>query len=804
MFSVVIPIFNHARYLRAAVESCLISSLVKEILLVDDGSRDASAALAGQLASVNPQRVRNLSEAIPRNLGAHHRLNQLCMEASQPWIAVLNSDDLFAPHRFNLVQELIRLHKCEFVTGSMLIVDAEGRVIGSKRGISQPEYPYPQAAGYDGALQSAELRLLLCSQNFIATTSNMLFRKSLFLQIGGFADLRYSHDWDFALRATMLGRCLWTPNFLSIYRTHSSNTIKEPSPHMDGEITRFFYRFLSDFPELEKDEGIRAALTSNRHIAPYTPALAKALRAEYLEDIGKLYHFPPDLPGRAMLNALLGIYYFSYDFVLVSLDLDELPTLHSSSRDHALIWRSVHSEAAASAPEFGMPRGRGRLMRNPRLEKAPYVTADIRNLPGWSGARIEGSDLFVGPTHKKPCVKQGPALDALAALVKGSAGKPVCLVLPIFLAVGGVERNTIEMIRELQSDYSFVVVTTERLAKAQGSLHHQLDELDVPTFDLAEVGDRAFHLNLLAVIAQIVVPDLVWICNGSPWLIEHAIALRRLFARIPIIDQQVYDSDYGWINQYDCKGIQAFDHFIAINARIREKFVRSLRIPVHRVSLIYSAVNATKLKSSRVACADIPAERPKMGLSANAPKIFAFIGRLTEQKCPLVFLDLALESLRLGSADQFVLVGDGDLRQQCKEFIVTNKLTNLVHIPFSTQTSRLLALVDGLIVTSAYEGLPIVLLESLAVGTPVMATDVGDIKLVVDDYGSGAVFPAASDAPAVRRAFAEWYSKLSGYRQRAQATQDAVLERFASATIADSYRQCFLACREVYKNALSR
>lgn len=800
MFSVIIPIYNHARYLRDAVASCLTSALVVEILLADDGSTDESAGIAADLANAYPDRVRNLSETTPKNVGAHNRLNQLCRAATQPWLAVLNSDDLFAAHRFDLIQQLARLYNVDFVAGSMLIINEEGRFIGSKRGISQPEYPCPQGPDHDGPLLNDELRMLLCSQNFIATTSNMAFRKSLFLRIGGFADLRYAHDWDFALRATMQGKCLWTPNITTYYRVHSRNTISEVSPHMDGEITRLFCRFLADYPNIEQDPKIQQGLASNQHITPYSApspiVIPDRLPTQPLLDE---YVFPSELPRRARLNALLGIHYFSYDFVLLSMELDELPVVHCSTLEQALVRRATPIPPGAEATPQQLGK-RGRLMRIPGAAKAPLVIDDVRSLPGWGDVRLDGANLLIGESSFVEDLQPVAEQKELAALLTDPAGKPTCLVLPIFMAVGGVERNTVEMIRQLRADYHFVVVTTERLAKAQGSLHYQLDELEVPTIDLAEIGGREHHVALLSIIAQALTPDLVWICNGSPWLVEHAVELRRMFAKCPIVDQQVYDTDQGWIQHYHHKGIQSFDHYIAINARIREKFVRKLRIPPHRVSLIYSAINSDRIQSCRVPADEVAAARMKLGLAPSDGHLFSFIGRLTEQKRPILFLEIARLSLLRGSTDRFLLVGDGGMRDLCLNFIRDHGLTNVLHLPFSSQTPHLLALCDGLIVTSEYEGLPIVMLEALAVGTPVLATDVGDIKLILDDYRSGSSISVNADSDSVGTAFTEWIFHLSEYKTQAMKARDAVLERFASATTAAAYLKCFEACRQAYAN----
>jgi Glycosyltransferase len=787
MFSVVIPIYNHAKYLLRAVNSCLASRLVTEILLVDDGSRDDSAAIAARLAAAHRDRIRNLSEPTPRNLGAHHRLNQLCREARAPWIAVLNSDDYFVPYRFDLVQQIARLEKADLVSGALLIIDEDDQVIGTKRGIFEPEYAVPLPTGFDGPLKSAQLRYLLCSQNFIATTSNMVFRRTLFDAIGGFADLRYVHDWDFALRACMMGRCVWTPNFLTAYRVHRNNTIREQSPHMDGEISRMFYDFLADYPEIDRSPEYPPALLSNQHIAPYIPPAPARVGAEGVRSIHETYHLPPTLSSRALCNALLGLYWFSYDFVVLSSDLQELPIVHCTSMTEALVHRREITALRTYPPSDPI---RGRFMRVPVPSSTCSSQIDLSAEEAWSGVRAESDDLVF---HNCPSSSQKhlPALRALEDLLVRKDNRPTCLVLPIFMAVGGAERNTIEIIRELQPRFRFVVVTTERLAKHQGSLHYQLDEMEVLTFDLAEVANREHHMDLLTVIAQTLSPDLVWICNGSPWLLAHSLAIRRLFTGIPIVDQQVYDTEVGWIEHYHDKGIQSFDHFIAINARIRDVFLKRLKIPVHRVTLIYHAVNERKLLSSRVDPSQIAVHRLRLGLKDHRSRTFVFVGRLTKQKRPLVFLDLARLAQSTGTGDRFVLVGNGELGDKCATYIEKHNLTNVTRIPYTDEVGTLLAVADGLIVTSQYEGLPIVMLEALSVGTPVLATDVGDIKLVLDQYQSGTTFPVSEDLTISRNAFAEWAGGLARYKERAMSQRDIVLSRFASRSIGAAYGDCF-------------
>ena len=99
--SVVIPVYNSASTLRRAVTSVLRQSLDEiEILIVDDGSQDASLASARELAT-SDDRIRVL--ALPENRGKAHAMNVAIAEACGAWIAVLDADDRYEPNRLEIL-----------------------------------------------------------------------------------------------------------------------------------------------------------------------------------------------------------------------------------------------------------------------------------------------------------------------------------------------------------------------------------------------------------------------------------------------------------------------------------------------------------------------------------------------------------------------------------------------------------------------------------------------------------------------------------------------------------------------------
>lgn len=274
MFSVVIPIYKHAAFVRQAVWSALRSPLVTEVILIDDGSPDDSARIAAELAAAEP-RVRNLTPPGGGNRGAHIRLNELVNAARCEWVAVLNSDDVFVDGRFESIASSPNFVDVDFVFGNILLMNEDGDRIGAKRGPFDTGTPFPSLFDVKQMVKSGQLLELLSHQQYMGTTSNMVFRKELHARIGGFGSYRYVHDWDFALRAMALGRPLYLQRYITTYRIHPNNTINESRARVDLEAKELFDHYVADFPELAARPAFRIGLERNVNVVPALAALRK-------------------------------------------------------------------------------------------------------------------------------------------------------------------------------------------------------------------------------------------------------------------------------------------------------------------------------------------------------------------------------------------------------------------------------------------------------------------------------------------------------------------------------------------------
>lgn len=99
--SVIIPVYNAEEYLEKAVESALQFEEVTEVILVEDGSPDASLERAGELQQKHPDRVRLFQHPQGKNLGAGPSRNLGLEKAQGKFIAFLDADDFYLPGRFD-------------------------------------------------------------------------------------------------------------------------------------------------------------------------------------------------------------------------------------------------------------------------------------------------------------------------------------------------------------------------------------------------------------------------------------------------------------------------------------------------------------------------------------------------------------------------------------------------------------------------------------------------------------------------------------------------------------------------------
>jgi glycosyltransferase involved in cell wall biosynthesis len=229
--SVVIPSYNHAAYIGAAVKSVLTQTETDlELIIVDDGSTDGTMDI---LSGYSDPRIKIFPQT---NQGAHAAINRGLRETSAEYLSILNSDDYYEPKRLEKTISVLQSDGGVGLVGSHIrIINQYGKQIGIKHGYKDSE-PWLLEAPDKSFRAGLDLTDALLTENYWSTTSNYVFTRSHFENAGDFLPLRFVHDWDFALRLARLGKMVMLPEPLVCYRVHERNTIREDRAALIFEI----------------------------------------------------------------------------------------------------------------------------------------------------------------------------------------------------------------------------------------------------------------------------------------------------------------------------------------------------------------------------------------------------------------------------------------------------------------------------------------------------------------------------------------------------------------------------------------
>jgi glycosyltransferase involved in cell wall biosynthesis len=196
--SVIIPLYNRREEIGRAVASALRQSLAPyEIVVVDDASRDDSAAV---VAALDDRRIRLVRHE--RNRGAAAARNTGIAAAEGEWIALLDSDDEWESEK--LTRQLAALRAAPNTPAASVT----GYVIRDYRTGEQRAFtPRPEDATLDALVWGCPL----------GVGSTLLARRAVFAEIGAFdPDLPRLEDWEWLLRYLPAHRLGVVPDPLTI------------------------------------------------------------------------------------------------------------------------------------------------------------------------------------------------------------------------------------------------------------------------------------------------------------------------------------------------------------------------------------------------------------------------------------------------------------------------------------------------------------------------------------------------------------------------------------------------------------
>ena len=360
--------------------------------------------------------------------------------------------------------------------------------------------------------------------------------------------------------------------------------------------------------------------------------------------------------------------------------------------------------------------------------------------------------------------------------------RPIRLLLVVdSLEMGGAERQVVDLAVALRRNGYGVMVA----CSVAGDLSGALEKAGVPVRPLLErLAKRRLSPTYTWRLRQLLRKERFDLVHAHIYASVVAAAIATLGTDVPLVITEHTEASWqDWRARWVSRWVyRRAEHVIAVSTPIRRRLIE--RDSVHP-DLITIIPNAVVPAPEPPADAQLPAElreRPLVGV----------VARLQPEKGVANFLKAAARVAPQFPEAHFVVAGDGPLRQELAALAEDLGLGKRVHfLGFRSDASALMKSLDVLVVPSLTEGSPLVILEAMAAGVPVVASAVGGIPDQIRHDKEG-LLVSPGDTDALGDALLALLRDPDRARRLGEAGRRRATSRFSHATmvrqIEDVYR----------------
>lgn len=234
LISVIMPCFNAAPYVEEAVRSVMEQTYPEiELIIVDDGSTDASQEIVAKLAGEYPARIRHVAQS---NAGPYAARNHGLALAKGEFVAFLDADDWWSK---DCIQKMLSAVNED---DSIALAYCGWQNVGLEGGRGEPYVPP------DYELEDKAVRFLRAAAPWPIHAA--LVRRSVIEEVGGFdLHLPTCMDYDLWLRIAVSRPIRLVPEVLAFYRHHASGQITSTQWRQARNSWLVKRKFLREHPE---------------------------------------------------------------------------------------------------------------------------------------------------------------------------------------------------------------------------------------------------------------------------------------------------------------------------------------------------------------------------------------------------------------------------------------------------------------------------------------------------------------------------------------------------------------------------
>ncbi len=303
---------------------------------------------------------------------------------------------------------------------------------------------------------------------------------------------------------------------------------------------------------------------------------------------------------------------------------------------------------------------------------------------------------------------------------------PILYIAP-WVDLGGSDRGTIDWFKKIdRSRWAPSLITT---TPSPNRWLHQVEPYAEEIWDLPDLMPGAAFPEFILGFIESRGVRLVHVMNSR--LAFDLLPDMTCLPEPPAVVVQLHAEEpnqTGYVRYVTRRYGNLIDAFSVVSEDLKQTLVE-YEIPPSRIEVIYLGVDSEgEFDPSHVA----PLELPGNG----APRIL-WPGRLVEQKDPLLTVEVLARARELGAEFVLDVVGDGHLKEPTRARAEQLGVDDAIrwHSP-SQEMARWYRSSDLVLMTSVYEGIPLVVYEALAMGVPVVAPALpGNVELMDPDSG---------------------------------------------------------------------
>ena len=367
------------------------------------------------------------------------------------------------------------------------------------------------------------------------------------------------------------------------------------------------------------------------------------------------------------------------------------------------------------------------------------------------------------------------------AFVRRTDGARHVLVCLPFLSLGGVETVMSRMCAALQgAEFKFHVLVESTVSEQLGDATDWFRESTADIFCLSSFLRLSSWLSFVLYLIETRGIDLICLA-GPPRVYGMLPAVRANFPSVRVVDHLFNEIGHTARNRdYN----YCIDSNIVENQKVR-LWLRDHGEEEQRILVVPNTVDIRTFTPQPRR----PLEMEGQTVDTESRLVVGYLGRFAHEKAPDLFLDIA-ERLQAEPDILYAMAGLGPLHAQIGARIRDSVLRARILLSGPVEARRFLSACDVLVVPSRMDGRPNVVLESLAMGIPVVASRLGGLPELVRDGETGYLCPVGDVAAFAERIAALAHDRALLARMRTAARAFAE-EQFASCSAADACGNAF-------------